>query len=45
MYDISLLLEAKQYFFISHMNSPSELLYPSPAPLKTIILIITPPPP
>jgi hypothetical protein len=45
MYGIPVLLDSKQYFFISHMNSPSDFLYPSPAPLKTIILIIKSLPP
>jgi hypothetical protein len=32
MYDIPLLLGSKQYFFISHMISPTDLFHPSPAP-------------
>ena len=32
MQDIPLLLDSKQYFFISHMISPTDLLHPSPAP-------------
>ena len=37
MQDIPLLLDSKQYIFISHMISPTDLFHPSPAPhFKTI---------
>jgi hypothetical protein len=32
MYDIRLLLEYMQHFLNSHIISPTDLLYPSPAP-------------
>jgi hypothetical protein len=32
MQDISLLLDSKQYFFISDMISPTDLFHPPPTP-------------
>jgi len=38
MWDIPLLFDSKQYFFISHMISPIDLFHPPPAPhFKTLV--------
>jgi hypothetical protein len=41
MYDIPLLLDSVQYFFISHTIGPTDLLHSSPAPhFKTFQILL-----